>query len=144
MAYGMLREYSISGQIDFSKIGTTNIKLKKWKYYNYENSITLTWGMDAYTEPDKGIPEVVFEFYDSSGLAAAYHVKNYSSYNGTFNEYIVTNSLSATPNLNNIDWNGNEFFHLKRTLSPSEIQYENQYYYKDSGEYLKINSFHMY
>jgi hypothetical protein len=40
--------------------------------------------MDAYTEPGKGISEVVFEFYDNQGLAAAHHVLGKNSYNGTF------------------------------------------------------------
>jgi hypothetical protein len=41
-----------------------------------ENTSTLTWGLDAYVEPGKGISEVVFEFYDNQGIAAAYHIKN--------------------------------------------------------------------
>ena len=37
MPYGLLREYSIDGYIDFSKIGTGAIDLKAWKYFNGEN-----------------------------------------------------------------------------------------------------------
>ena len=65
MPYGLLREYSIDGYIDFSKIGTGVIDLKAWKYFNGENISTLTIGMDAYVEDNMGIQSVVLEFYDN-------------------------------------------------------------------------------
>ena len=65
MPYGLLREYSIDGYIDFSKIGTGEINLKSWKYFNGENISTLTIGMDAYVEDNMGIQSVVLEFYDN-------------------------------------------------------------------------------
>ena len=65
MPYGLLREYSIDGYIDFSKIGTGAIDLKAWKYFNGENVSTLTIGMDAYVEDNMGIQSVVLEFYDN-------------------------------------------------------------------------------
>ena len=57
MPYGILEEFSQEGYIDFSKIGTKNIKITNWRYHNYENTSTLVWGMDAYTEPEKYIDE---------------------------------------------------------------------------------------
>ncbi len=105
MPYGILEEFAQDGYIDFGKIGTGSIEVSSWKYFNYENTSTLTWGMDAYTEPGKGISEVVFEFYDNTGFAAAYHNKGKLSYNGTFTEYITLNESGSNYKLNNIPAN---------------------------------------
>jgi hypothetical protein len=102
MPYGILEEFTQEGYIDFSKINTKSIKVNTWKYYNYENVSTLTWGMEAYTEPGKGISEVVFEFYDNQGFVAAYHNKDKQSYNGVFTEYITLNESGTNYKLNNI------------------------------------------
>jgi hypothetical protein len=106
MPYGILREFTQEGYIDFSKIGTKSIALNTWKYYNYENTSTLTWGMEAYTEPGKGISEVVFEFYDNQGFVAAYHTKGKNSYNGIFTEYITLSESGSNYKLNNVDHKG--------------------------------------
>lgn len=112
MPYGLLREFSQDGYIDFSKIGTKNIKLHTWKYYNYENTSTLTWGMDAYTEPNKAISEVILEFYDNQKHpAAAYHIVGKNSYNGKFTEYLTLNSKGVSYKLNNKNAKGKIFYH---------------------------------
>ena len=102
MPYGILEEYAQEGYIDFSKLGKRHINLNTWKYYNYENTSTLTWGMEAYTEPNKGIQEIVFEFYDNNGFVAAYHTKDKLSYNGVFTEYLTLNESGTNYKLNNI------------------------------------------
>lgn len=112
MPYGLLREYSIDGYIDFSKIGTGAIDLKAWKYFNGENVSTLTIGMDAYVEDNMGIQSVVLEFYDNQGMAAAYHITGKSSYSGQFTEMIPLNSSTSTYKLQNIDAEGNKHLHL--------------------------------
>ena len=112
MPYGLLREYSIDGYIDFSKIGTGAIDLKAWKYFNGENVSTLTIGMDAYVEDNMGIQSVVLEFYDNQGMAAAYHITGKSSYSGQFTEMIPLNSSTSTYKLQNIDAKGNKHLHL--------------------------------
>ena len=112
MPYGLLREYSIDGYIDFSKIGTGAINLKAWKYFNGENISTLTIGMDTYVEDNMGIQSVVLEFYDNQGMAAAYHITGKSSYSGQFTEMIPLNSSTSTYKLQNIDAKGNKHLHL--------------------------------
>jgi hypothetical protein len=102
MPYGILEEYAQEGYIDFSKLGKKHINLNTWKYYNYENTSTLTWGMEAYTEPNKGIQEIVFEFYDNNGFVAAYHTKDKLSYNGVFTEYLTLNESGSNYKLNNV------------------------------------------
>lgn len=103
MPYGVLEEYSISGNIDFNKIGTESIELNTWKYYNTDNYITLTWGMEAYTEPGWKISETVIEFYDDLGFSGALHFNNKDSFNGVFTNYIVLNN--SDPNLSNYGFN---------------------------------------
>ena len=140
MPYGILREFTQEGYIDFSKIGTKSIALNTWKYYNYENTSTLTWGMEAYTEPGKGISEVVFEFYDNQGFVAAYHTKGKNSYNGVFTEYITLSESGSNYKLNNVDHKG--VVHTHKGLEVAEndrvqginyIKEGNKYYQDDSG-----------
>ena len=112
MPYGLLREYSIDGYIDFSKIGTGVIDLKTWKYFNGGDISTLTIGIDAYVEDNMGIQSVVLEFYDNQGMAAAYHITGKSSYSGQFTEMIPLNGSTNTYKLQNIDAQGNKHLHL--------------------------------
>lgn len=84
MPYGILEQYKVENSIDFSKIGKKSIKLNTWKYFNQTGYSTLTWGFEAYTEPDHFISRVTFEFYDKYGFAAALHVDGKDSYNGIF------------------------------------------------------------
>lgn len=112
MDYGILQEYAIEGYIDFSKVGTGAIDLTYWKYYNTENSSTLSIGLDAYVEENKGIAEVALEFYDNQGKAATYHIRNKESYSGTFTEFIPLNGAASSPNLTSTDSNGEPIYHL--------------------------------
>lgn len=128
MPYGILEQYAQTGTIDFSKIGKKSIKLNTWKYYNQSGYSTLTWGLEAYTEPDHVISEVVFEFYDNFGKAAAFHVSGKDSYNGVFTNYITFNS-AGTLGLNSVGYNelGNYddtstiFYHRGTDLSKEEL-----------------------
>lgn len=107
MRYGYLEDLAQTGQIDFSKIGTKHIELHTWKYYSFDNTLTLTWGMDGYTEPTRDITEVVFNFYDNTGLVATYVTKDKKSYNGVFTEYLTLNSQNPSHKLTyEIDVNG--------------------------------------
>ena len=129
MDYGMLDEYAIEGYIDFSKIGTGSIDMTYWKYYNTENSSTLSIGLDAYVEENKGIDEVALEFYDNQGIAATYHIRNKESYSGIFTEFIPLNGVATSPNLTSTSSDGNLIYHLgdKTTQLASNV------IYKDSG-----------
>jgi len=106
MPYGILQEYAVDGYIDFSKIGTTNIELNQWRYYNSGETSTLTWGLTAYTEQDQSIKDVTFEFIDSGGVAAYFHAINKVSYNGSFTEYLILNTATNTY-LNNYNSDSN-------------------------------------
>lgn len=136
MPYGYLEEYSQDGYIDFSKIGKKDITLTTWKYYNYGNTSTLTWGLDAYVEPGKGISEVVFEFYDNQGLAAAFHSKNKLSYNGKFTEYLILND-SINKHLTNVDHTGRIFRHKGKKVSSKDQMLDDRAYHYEGKWYSK-------
>ena len=112
MPYGLLREYSVEGYIDFGKIGTGAIAINVYKYFVGENAVTLTLGMDAYVEDNKGIDEVCIEFYDNQGLAASYHIDNKDSYSGQFTEVIPLNGITNTFKLRDTDYAGKSHLHL--------------------------------
>lgn len=147
MDYGLLREYSIEGYIDFSKIGTGAIDMTYWKYYNTENSSTLSIGLDAYVEENKGIAEVVLEFYDNQGKTAAYHIRNKESYSGIFTEFIPLNGAASSPNLTSTDADDKPIYHLgtSTTSLASNVIYKGSdkkahpLYYKDGKAYENEN-----
>ena len=93
MPYGKLDDLAISGYIDFSKVGKNKIDLHTWKYYVYDNQISLTYGLNAYLAEGQEIDNITLEFYDNQGLAAVHNVPNKISYNGTFTNLIQLNDL---------------------------------------------------
>lgn len=137
MSYGLLREYSVEGFIDFGKIGTGAIDLNVYKYFVGENAITLTLGMDAYVEDNKGIDEVCIEFYDNQGLAASYHIGNKDSYSGQFTEVIPLNGVTNTSKLRDTDYTGKSKLHLGVEANEGD---ENLVKY-DDGEIVKTDTY---
>ncbi len=103
MPYGKLDDLAVSGYIDFNKIGTNYFDLTQWRYYNYDNTIQLTLGLETYTEPNRKVQEVIIEFYDNQGLAAAYHLNNKNSYSGQFSDILTLNSKDTKLNAINKD-----------------------------------------
>lgn len=94
MPYGYLAEYAVTNSIDFSKVGSGLIDLNEWRYYNDGEISTLTFGIEAYPEENKGISKVELEFYDNKGKAAVLKLLNKKSYSGTFTEVFQFNSDS--------------------------------------------------
>lgn len=113
MTYGDLDVYEQEGYIDFSKINSGNIELTNWRYFNGENLSTIQLGLDCYVEEGKGIEEVVLEFCDNQGIAAAYHINNRVSYSGVIPLNI---QLNQAGNLTNIDSQGNTIYHAGTVL----------------------------
>lgn len=113
MTYGDLDVYEQEGYIDFSKINSGNIELTNWRYFNGENLSTIQLGLDCYVEEGKGIEEVVLEFCDNQGIAAAYHINNRVSYSGVMPLNIQLNQAGV---LTNIDSKGNTIYHAGTVL----------------------------
>ena len=142
MEYGILEQYAIDGYIDLNKINSGDIALTGWRYYNTENNSTLTFEIEAYPEQHKGISEVVLEFYDNQGFAAAYHIRNRKSYSGTFTEYIPLNGEQQDYKLDYIKADGTVGTHLG--LPVNENEYNNWNNNKGDSkyeEYIKSNLF---
>lgn len=138
MPYGRLDELSISGYIDFNKIGTNSLELSAWKYYVSDDILTLTFGLDAYTTSDNKITEVTLEFYNNEGLKAVHHLKNKNSYSGQFTNRFT---LSNTDNkLNNIDHNGNIKVFQSLTAEEGVNYIDGNYYQKVGDDYKVITS----
>lgn len=117
MQYGLLEDLTQEGYIDFNRIGSGDVNVNQWRYYVTENIINFSLGLEVYPETNKGVAEVVLEFYDNQGVAAAYHIANKSSYSGIFSEFIPLNNATQSYKLNNIDASNKEFIHagLKAT-----------------------------
>lgn len=113
MTYGDLNVYEQEGYIDFSKINSGDIELTNWRYFNGENLSTIQLGLDCYVEEGKGIEEVVLEFCDNQGRAAAYHINNRVSYSGVMPLNIQLNQAGT---LTNIDSQGNTIYHAGTVL----------------------------
>ena len=133
MPYGVLDYLEVDNTIDFSKINSGLIDLKGWKYYNNGNVSTLSISLESYPEENKGISEVVLEFYDNQGKAAAYHISNKNSYSGTFVEYIELNTKNSNYKQNNIGRDGNVFTHKGQEDTEGTIEYNGKKYYDDAG-----------
>jgi hypothetical protein len=79
MPYGYLAEYAVTNSIDFSKVGSGLIDLNEWRYYNDGEISTLTFGIEAYPEENKGISKVELEFYDNNGRSKFIYFCNFST-----------------------------------------------------------------
>lgn len=142
MTYGDLDVYEQEGYIDFSKINSGNIELTNWRYFNGENLSTIQLGLDCYVEEGKGIEEVVLEFCDNQGIAAAYHINNRVSYSGVIPLNIQLNQAGT---LTNIDSQGNTIYHAgtvldKGTKDSVYLKVSDGKVYKDEPENETLNT----
>lgn len=134
MKYGILEEYAITNTINFSNLGKKSINLNTWKYYNQEGYLTLTWGLEAYTEPNKDISRVVIEFYNNEGFQAALYSENKDSYNGVFTNYFTFDSTSNLSNTSYTNTKGsgeitsNSLYLAKIYIDYCDISATGEYY----------------
>lgn len=137
MPYGKLDHLEQELTIDLSKLGKKNINLNRWRYYTYSDTLMLNWGLDAYAEPNKAITGVDMEFYDNMGRAAVYHVRNKESYNGQFINYINLNGNSNYYDIDDLDHNGQIFFHPKSAnlIDSNQINLETGIYFYHKEKY---------
>lgn len=136
MEYGFLPDLSVINQIDFSKIGTGAINLNTYKYYIGENLCTLMLGTEIYPEENKGVEEIVLEFYDNQGICAAYHINDRQSYSGLMTEQIPLNGASTNYKLSSIDANGASIIHAgtEVTTSTTETTTSKKQVYTDENK----------
>lgn len=99
MEYGVLTDLVQTHYIDFSKIGSGEISLNGYKYYNGENLCTLQIDSSIYPEENKGVAGIELHFYDNQGQCAVYNINNRASYSGIITSYIPLNGNQTTYNL---------------------------------------------
>lgn len=99
MEYGVLSDLVQTHYIDFSKIGSGEISLNGYRYYNGENLCTLQIDSSIYPEENKGVAGIELQFYDNQGQCAVYNINNRASYSGIITSYIPLNGNQTTYNL---------------------------------------------
>ena len=126
MEYGVLTDLVQTHYIDFSKIGSGEISLNGYKYYNGENLCTLQIDSSIYPEENKGVAGIELQFYDNQGQCAVYNINNRASYSGIITSYIPLNGNQTTYNLSSYQ-NDNLIVHA------------GQVFIKDATEYTGAN-----
>lgn len=139
MPYGVLDHLAISGNIDFSKINSGYINMSGWRYFTEGDVLTLTFGLEAYPEPNKGIAAVDIDFFDNEGFAAGYHLIDKNSYSGQFTERIILRGNNYT--INAIDSNGKDHSTDNNERANAGLIYPNMLYLcKITIKYAKKNA----
>lgn len=90
MTYAKLPGLTVNGAINLAKLGSGEINLNNWRYYCTQDTITLTWGFEAYLKVGQIVQDLQFTFYDIENQTQAYiHTpsKKYN-YNGMFTDVI--------------------------------------------------------
>lgn len=90
MTYAELPGLTVNGAINLAKLGSGEINLNNWRYYCTEDTITLTWGFEAYLKVGQVIEDLHLEFYDIESRVKTYDfapTKKYN-YNGMFTDVI--------------------------------------------------------
>lgn len=146
MPYGIIDSLKLTFTIDFSKIGTGEIELTRWKYFNQENVSTLSYGFNAYLRDKETIDSVVMHFYDANGLVAEYKLKDVDINSGIYTENIGLNGNAINATLSKYetikDEEGNEekiLIKHKKTDEVFERANDDSNDLKDDDNYYCIN-----
>lgn len=92
MIYAPLSGLTIAGSVNLSKLGTGSIGISNWRYYKNPNSMTLTWGLEAYPLTGTYIDSVYMELFDvlKNNISPVKTIvpSKKRSYNGVFTETV--------------------------------------------------------
>lgn len=90
-SFGTIDYLSKRGSMNLSYIGTGKVDLVEWRYYVDQNSISISWGLEAYPRYGYQITEVNMDFRDVTdpNTSNKYRTRQRRSYNGNFTEYIT-------------------------------------------------------
>ena len=102
MPFGKLDFLSIPISIDLNKIGTGDVGLTQWKYYNQGGQCTLQYGLEIYNKPNYETKRIIIDFYDNSGLTACYLLDNQDQYSGVHTEYLGLEGENYNTRLSNM------------------------------------------
>lgn len=129
MLSGAMDHLSQTIKIDFDKVGTGEISLDTWRYYQYSDTLLLNWGINANPKPGEDVSKVVMTFYDNQGPVACYIADDYTSYNGKFLNYINLDRTSEYYDIGNVLNDGSVIKHIGKQIEISDSELSN---YKDS------------
>ena len=102
MPFGKLDYLKVPITIDFNKIGSGEIGLTKWRYYNYGTQCTLQYGLEIYNKPNEETKRVIIDFYDNTGHAARYTLENQDSFSGVHTEHLGLDGENYNYRLNKV------------------------------------------
>lgn len=147
MAYGRLGQFAVSISIDFNKIGTGDIGITDWKYYNAGTTSILSFGIEAYPKPNWNIDSIIMHFYDNQGLVGEYLLNDKVSYSGVFTEYLgldgesINSRFSRYNSINNqlIQHKGNIVDNLPSNYDPNDYIIEGDTIYMNDAGTLYSN-----
>ena len=129
MPSGKMEHLSQTIKIDLDKIGTGEIALDTWRYYQYSDTLLLNWGINANPRPGEDVSKVVMTFYDNQGPTACYIADDYTSYNGKFLNYINLDRTSEYYDIGNVLNDGSVIKHIGKQIEIADSELSN---YKDS------------
>ena len=118
MEFGRLDYLKVPLTIDFNKIGTGEVILNTWKYYNSEESSMLTFGIETYPKPGFEVKYITMDFFDNTGHTMQYLLDGRNSYNGTFTEHFSLNGKNSNTRMSRYKVINNENINWEK--APSE------------------------
>lgn len=91
MTYAELPGLTVNGTIDLAKLGSGEIYLNGWRYFCTQDTITLTWGFEAYLKDEQIVNGLQFEFYnaDTGEKDYVYSPTKKYSYTGSFTDVLT-------------------------------------------------------
>lgn len=135
MPSGAMEHLSQTIKIDFNRVGTGEMSLDTWRYYQYSNTLLLNWGIDANPKSGEDVSKVVMTFYDNQGPTACYIADDYTSYNGKFLNYINLDRTSEYYDIGNVLNDGSIIKHIGKQIEIQDSELDN---YKDSFDNYTI------
>jgi len=109
MTFGRIDPLTIENTIDFSLVGTKNVKLDGYKYYTTSDLLTLSIDSDIYTEENAKISQIAIEFYDAAGFVGSYLIADRTVYNGNITINLMLNSKVLSPYIYEINTDENGY-----------------------------------
>ena len=117
----IVESLSTKGEIDLSKLGSGEIILNSWRFYNSNNSTTLVYGFEAYPKYGQSFTDLTFIFTKVGGVEEPVRTFTITENNG----------LKVFNGKNTININWEEFGIQPRELYKVDIKYKIKDEYPD-------------
>lgn len=90
MTYATLPGLTVTGTINLAKLGSGEMNLNTWRYFCNNDTVTLTWGFEAYLKTGQRVETLEIKFYDvetKTNVLTFTPTKKYN-YNGSFTDIL--------------------------------------------------------